>query len=223
MKERVNAKFIEVFDELAEKIEESEKKRIELEDKKYDLSQTLLEFEKYKNDDDEREKKIENDIENIKSEYEFLQKNYDEVSRKNVNINKEIQQRNNEIGEKRKKINELRAVIGKLTEVRVILNKYFSSHFEHFTAQEKEIIKSVNNYKMTDTGKYNKAMNQLLESKEYGLGNYDDRKMNINSNQNINITSENNIENMRMGDNISKITDVNKSLEMSGLAGKEQK
>ena len=223
LKERVNAKFIEVFDELAEKIEESEKKRIELEDKKYDLSQTLLEFEKYKNDDDEREKKIENDIENIKSEYEFLQKNYDEVSRKNVNINKEIQQRNNEIGEKRKKINELRAVIGKLTEVRVILNKYFSSHFEHFTAQEKEIIKSVNNYKMTDKGKYNKAMNQLLESKEYGLGNYDDRKMNINSNQNRNITSENNIENMRMGDNISKITDVNKSLEMSGLARKEQK
>ena len=207
---------------MAEKIEESEKKRIELEDKKYDLSQTLLEFEKYKNDDDEREKKIENDIENIKSEYEFLQKNYDEVSRKNININKEIQQRNNEIGEKRKKINELRGVIGKLTEVRVILNKYFSSHFEHFTAQEKEIIKSVNNYKMTDTDKYNIAMNQLLESKEYGLGNYDDRKM-INNNQNMNMTSENNNENMRMGDNISKITDVNKSLEMSGLGGKEQK
>lgn len=92
----------------------------------------------------------------------FLQKNYDEVSRKNVNINKEIQQRNNEIGEKEKKINELRAVIDKLTEVRVILYKYFSSHFEDFTAQEKEIIKSINNYKMTDTGKYNKAMNQLL-------------------------------------------------------------
>ena len=91
----------------------------------------------------------------------FLQKNYDEVSRKNVNINKEIQQWNNEIGEK-KKINELRAVIDKLTEVRVILYKYFSSHFEDFTAQEKEIIKSINNYKMTDTGKYNKAMNQWL-------------------------------------------------------------
>lgn len=43
-------------------------------DKKYDLSQTLLEFEKYKNDDDEREKKLENDIENIKSEYEFFAK-----------------------------------------------------------------------------------------------------------------------------------------------------
>ena len=45
----------------------------------------------------------------------------------------------------------------------------------------------------------------------------------INNNQNMNITSENNNENIRMGDNISKITDVNKSLEMSGLGGKEQK
>ena len=231
LKKRVNEKFVEVFDEMAEKIQESEQKRIELEDKKYDLTQTLLEFEKYKNDDDEREKKLENDIENIKSEYEFMQKNYDEVSRKNINLNKEIQQRNNEIGEKRKKINELRGVIGKLTEVRVILNKYFSSHFEHFTAQEKEIIKSVNNYRLTDTDKYNKAMSQLLESNEYGLKNYDDRK-NINKNNNINInmdsTSENNIniinskETVGMGDNTSKITDVNKSLEMSGMGGKDK-
>ena len=161
-----------------------------------------------------------------------MQKNYDEVSRKNINLNKEIQQRNNEIGEKRKKINELRGVIGKLTEVRVILNKYFSSHFEHFTAQEKEIIKSVNNYMLTDTDKYNKAMSQLLDSNEYGLKNYDDRK-NINKNNNINInmdsTSENNIniinskETGGIGDNTSKITDVNKSLEMSGMGGEEQK
>ena len=226
LKERVNKKFVEIFDEIAEKIEESERKRIELEDKKYDLSQTLLEFEKYKNDDDEREKKIENDIENIKSEYEFLQKNYDEVSKKNITLNKEIQQRNNEIGEKRKKINELRGVIGKLTEVRVILNKYFSSHFEHFTTKEKEIIKSVNNYKLIDNNKYNKAMNQLLETNEYGLSNYDDRKMTNHKNFNINTSSENNIgnrESMGMGDNTSKITDVNKSLEMSGMGGKENK
>ena len=196
-------------------LKKSERKRKELKDKKYDLAQTLLEFEKYKKDDEEREKKIENDIENIKSEYEFLQKNYDEVSKKNININKEIQQRNNEIGEKRKKINELRGVIGKLTEVRVILNKYFSSHFEHFTAQEKEIIRNVNNYKMTNPDKYNKAMNQLLESKEYGIDNYDDKRM---INNNINISSENNIN-----DNNRKITDVNKSLEMSGMGGEEQK
>ena len=227
LKQRVNEKFVEVFDDLAAKIDESENKKNILEDKKYDLTQTLLEFQKYQNDDNEREKKIENDIENIKSEYEFMQKNYDEVSKKNINLNKEIQQKNNEITEKRKKINELRAVIGKLTEVRVILNKYFSSHFEHFTAQEKEIIKNVNNYRVTDPDKYNKAMNQLLESNEYGLGNYDDRKMmNNKKNLNINNNYENNINNkesMGMGENLSKITDVNKSVEMGGMGDNEQK
>ena len=58
-------------------------------------------------------------------------------------------------------------------------------------------------------------MNQLLESKEYGIENYDDKRM---INNNINISSENNIN-----DNNRKITDVNKSLEMSGMGGEEQK
>ena len=187
----------------------------ELEDKKYDLTETYKEFQKYQADDEEREKKIDNDIATIKSEYEFLNKNYDAVSKENVEINKQIQQKDNVISDQRKKINELRGVIGKLTEVRVILNKYFSSHFEHFTAQEKEIIKSVNNYKMTNPDKYNKAMNQLLETNEYGLGNYDDKRM---INNNINTSSENN-----MIDNMPKITDVNKSLEMSGIGGEDQK
>ena len=69
-------------------------------------------------------------------------------------------------------------------------------------------------------------MNQLLETNEYGLNNYDDRKKTNNKNFNINTSSENNIgnrESMGMGDNTSKITDVNKSLEMSGMGGKENK
>ena len=47
LKERVNDKFIEVFDEIAGRIYESQQKREELEEKKYDLTQTLSEFEKY--------------------------------------------------------------------------------------------------------------------------------------------------------------------------------
>ena len=72
-----------------------------------------------------------------------------------------------------KKINELRRVIRELTEVRSILNKYISSHFEHFTVQEKEIIKNVSGCGITNSDKYNKPMNQLLETNEYGIGNYD--------------------------------------------------
>ena len=216
LKERVNDKFIDVFDEIAGRIYDSQKKREELEDKKYDLTETLKEFQKYGADDEEREKKIDNDIANIKSEYEYLSKNYDNVSKENIELNKQIQQKDNVISDQRKKINELRGVIGKLTEVRVILNKYFSSHFENFTAQEKEIIKSVNNYRITDPEKYNLAMNQLLDSKEYGLGYMDDRSKSLNKASNLNNVGDN-INNQRdIGTSVSKITDVNKSVDMPG-------
>ena len=223
LKERVNDKFIDVFDEIAGRIYDSQKKREELEDKKYDLTETLKEFQKYAADDEEREKKIDNDIANIKSEYEYLNKNYDSVSKENIELNKQIQQKNNVISDQRKKINELRGVIGKLTEVRVILNKYFSSHFENFTAQEKEIIKSVNNYRITDPEKYNLAMNQLLDSKEYGLGYMDDRSKSVNKPSNLNNIGDS-VNNQRdIGTGVSKITDVNKSMDMSGAANQEAK
>ena len=223
LKERVNDKFIDVFDEIAGRIYDSQKKREELEDKKYDLTETLKEFQKYAADDEEREKKIDNDIANIKSEYEYLNKNYDNVSKENIELNKQIEQKNNVISDQRKKINELRGVIGKLTEVRVILNKYFSSHFENFTAQEKEIIKSVNNYRITDPEKYNLAMNQLLDSKEYGVGYMDDRSKSLNKASNLNNVGDS-INNQRdMGTGVSKITDVNKSMDMSGANNQEPK
>ena len=223
LKERVNDKFIDVFDEIAGRIYDSQKKREELEDKKYDLTETLKEFQKYAADDEEREKKIDNDIANIKSEYEYLNKNYDNVSKENIELNKQIEQKNNVISDQRKKINELRGVIGKLTEVRVILNKYFSSHFENFTAQEKEIIKSVNNYRITDPEKYNLAMNQLLDSKEYGLGYMDDRSKSLNKASNLNNVGDS-INNQRdIGIGASQITDVNKSMDMSGANNQEPK
>jgi hypothetical protein len=37
LKKRVNEKFLEIVDKMAEKTKESEQKRIELEDKKYNL------------------------------------------------------------------------------------------------------------------------------------------------------------------------------------------
>ena len=138
-------------------------------------------------------------------------------------MNKKKKKKDNAISDQRKKINELRGVIGKLTEVRVILNKYFSSHFENFTAQEKEIIKSVNNYRITDPEKYNLAMNQLLDSKEYGLGYMDDRSKSLNKASNLNNVGDS-INNQRdIGIGASQITDVNKSMDMSGANNQEPK
>ena len=62
-------------------------------------------------------------------------------------------------------------------------------------------------------------MNQLLDTKEYGLGYMDDRTKSLNKNSNANNVGDNiDKESMLM----SKILDVNKSLDMSGGAGGSQ-
>ena len=106
----------------------------------------------------------------MKSEIEFLSKNYDDVSKENIKLTKELSQKNEVIGNLNNKLNQLKAVIGKLTEVRVILNKYFSSHFENFTQQERELIQEMQNYRaLNNEPKYKEAMNDLLNSNEYGI------------------------------------------------------
>ena len=177
LKKRVNEKFVETFDEVALRIYESEIKRQQLEDKKYELEQTLSEFKKALEDDIKRLEDLDNKISYYKSENEFITKNYEDLSIKNSQLGRVLIQQQNLVEEQNNKMNELRGVIGKLTEVRVILNKYFTSHFDNFTAKEKEIINSVNNFRITNPEKYTKAMNELLTSKDYGLNNIEPHQL----------------------------------------------
>lgn len=171
LKLRVNEKFVETFDEIAQRIYDSNIRREQLEDKKYELVTLIKELEQISKDEEERDKKMDEDIDYLKSEYEFLRKNYDDITKENIEINKQITEKNAIVGKHEEKLLELKAVIGKLTEVRVILNKYFSSHFENFTQGEKKIIDDVKTYRVTDEVKYKEAMNELLNSGQFGIPN----------------------------------------------------
>ena len=170
LKKRVTNKFVEIFDEIGARVYESQMKKEELENKKYELENVLKELEKNSYDDDQKEKKINEDIDIMKSEIEFTKTQYDQLTNENIQLRKELDQKNNLIGQLQNKLNQLKQLIGKLTEVRVILNKYFSSHFENFTQQEREIIQEMQNYRaLNNEPKYKEAMNELLESGEYGI------------------------------------------------------
>ena len=69
----------------------------------------------------------------VKNEYEYLKESYDDLVRENSDLRKENENKNQKIQNLENEVDDLKNVIGKLTEVRVILNKYFSSHFENFT------------------------------------------------------------------------------------------
>jgi hypothetical protein len=62
----------------------------------------------------------------MRLEYDKLYIDYDKSAKSNLAKDDTIKQLKNEM-------DDMRNVIGKLTEVRVILNKYFSVNFENFT------------------------------------------------------------------------------------------
>ena len=169
LKTRVTNKFLEIFDEIEERVYESRIKREELENKKYDLENVIKELEKIFLRM-MKKKKINEDIDLMKSEIDFTKTQYEQLTNENMKLRKELKQKTNLIGQLENKLNQLKKLIGKLTEVRVILNKYFSSHFENFTQQEREIIQDMQNYRaLNNEPKYKEAMNELLESGEYDV------------------------------------------------------
>ncbi len=48
-------------------------------------------------------------------------------------MRKENEKKDEKIKQLENELSDMKNVISKLTEIRVILNKYFSSHFENFT------------------------------------------------------------------------------------------
>jgi len=72
-----------------------------------------------------------------------LKKNYDSLFKESEGLRKENNSRQDKINILTNDKNDMKNIIGKLTEVRVILNKYFSINFENFTPHERKVIQEV--------------------------------------------------------------------------------
>lgn len=67
----------------------------------------------------------------------------EEGNKENLILKMENETKSKEITTLNEELNEIKSVIGKLSEVRVILNKYFSTQFEQFSQNEKNLISEV--------------------------------------------------------------------------------
>ncbi len=105
-------------------------------------------------------KNLEDQNLSLKGEYEFLKEGYEECIKENANLRNENQQKDEKIKNLEEELKDMKNVISKLTEIRVILNKYFSSHFENFTPQEKKIIQDVEGTNTTNTSNKKKILNE---------------------------------------------------------------
>lgn len=69
----------------------------------------------------------------MKNELQFMKEGYEEVVKENSELRNSVIKKDEKIKNLEDELTDMKNVIGKLTEIRVILNKYFSSHFENFT------------------------------------------------------------------------------------------
>ncbi len=65
-----------------------------------------------------------------------MKEGYEEVVKENSELRNSLISKDDKIKKLEDELSDMKNVIGKLTEIRVILNKYFSSHFENFTYEK---------------------------------------------------------------------------------------
>jgi uncharacterized coiled-coil DUF342 family protein len=78
-------------------------------------------------------KNLESNNDELKNELQFMKEGYEEVVKENSELRSSVIKKDEKIKNLEDELTDMKNVIGKLTEIRVILNKYFSSHFENFT------------------------------------------------------------------------------------------
>lgn len=79
----------------------------------------------------------------LKHQYEILKEGYEDALKENQRLKKDEDEKTVKIGTLEVEIEDMKQVIAKLTDARIILNKYFSAHYENFTEEEKKLIQEI--------------------------------------------------------------------------------
>ena len=147
LKTRVNERFVKTFEEEGKKLYDSECALKSMKNRKYELESLLSEYKSMNALENEKNNQIDKAMEELKGEYKYINESYNEYSKENIILERELSKKNNLIAMLVNKSQELKEILGKLSEVKVMLNKYFSSHFENFSEKEKEIIENLKQLK----------------------------------------------------------------------------
>ena len=189
-------------DEIATKLREQFKKDIEYGENLYtsniqgseqlekeieELHNKIFELENNSNTKLTIYRKKQKELDDLKHQYELLKESYDDAAKENMSLRKDLDTRNLNINGLENEIEDLKIVISKLIDSRKILNKFFATHYENFTEEEKKLIQEIegnvfpgyynNNPNMPDLNNNenqfmdNKNINQNLQSESNDLVN----------------------------------------------------
>ncbi|MCQ2820101.1 MAG: hypothetical protein MJ252_22780 [archaeon] len=159
-------------------------------------------------------KKLE--YEDLNHQYEITKESYNDAARRNTELKADCDSRTIEISTLETEIEDMKQVIAKLTDARVILNKYFDTHFENFSEQEKNLIKEVEGNVFP--GYYNNSP-VLPDINQANLMKAQDNAFFVNT------TSAGNVQNTSQGNirmNSSRPMDQPKNTTVNSRYGNEQ-
>ena len=88
-----------------------------------------------------RSKKLEFD--ELSRQFSVLKESFNDTANENERLNKLLEERTLKTKALDVEIDDMNQVIAKLTESRLILNRYFTNHYENFTEEEKKLIAEI--------------------------------------------------------------------------------
>ena len=83
------------------------------------------------------------EYEDLVHQFNLLKESFNDASNENERLKKLLEQRKVQSATLDAEIEDLKLVIAKLTDARIILNRYFSIHYENFTDEEKKLIAEI--------------------------------------------------------------------------------
>jgi chromosome segregation ATPase len=179
-KNEILQKLTESNEEITTKIKEQFKNDLDYGEKLY--SQNLEDIERLKGEIEELEKKIseyetasydklieyrkkEKELEDLKHLYEITKESYEDAAKENISLKKDLEKEKINISGLEEEIEDLKIVITRLIESRKILNKFFSTHYENFTEEEKKLIREIEGNVFPGYYPNNPVMPEIEENK----------------------------------------------------------
>ena len=145
--------------------------------------------------DSEANKKIatyrikQRDYKDLLDQFKRLKESFDDTANENERLKQTLEKRKVHSATLDTDIEDLKLVITKLTDARLILNRYFSIHYENFTDEEKKLIAEIEGNTFPGYYNNNPVVPDIKETTVEKVENVN--KPNINL---ANISQKNNIE-----------------------------
>ena len=128
------------------------------------------------------------EYEDLLHQFNLLKESFNDTSNENERLKKTLEQRNLKTKTLDTEIEDMKQVIAKLTDARIILNRYFSVHYENFTEEEKKLIAEIEGNTFPGYYNNNPVVPDLKVNTQEKIEN--PNKLNIDL---VNISKKNNI------------------------------